>query len=61
MRSQRISPYLVEHRVLHAEGCKDGAQEIAGCRAVWAYERYDPPVIGASSKSPSERTMPVRP
>jgi len=46
-KSQGISPYLVEHRVLHAEGCKDGAQEIAGCRAVWAYERYDPPVIGA--------------
>ena len=46
-RSERISPYLVEHRVLHAEGCRDGAREISGCRAVWAYERYDPPVVGA--------------
>jgi hypothetical protein len=46
-RSERISPYLVEHRVLHAEGCRDGAREIAGCQAVWAYERYDPPVVGA--------------
>jgi hypothetical protein len=46
-RSERISPYLVEHRVLQADGCRDGAREIAGCRTVWAYERYDPPVVGA--------------
>jgi hypothetical protein len=46
-RSDRISPYLAEHRVLHAEGCEGGAREISGCRAVWAYERYEPPVVGA--------------
>jgi len=45
--SDRISPYIAEHRVLHAEDCRDGAKELPGCRKVWVYERYDPPVVGA--------------
>jgi hypothetical protein len=45
-RYDRISPYLAERRVLHAEGCRDGASELPGCRRVWVYERYDPPIVG---------------
>ncbi|HVP67727.1 MAG TPA: hypothetical protein VMT17_10750 [Anaeromyxobacteraceae bacterium] len=43
----RISPYLAERRVLHADGCRDGARELPGCQRVWAYERYEPPVVGS--------------
>jgi len=42
----RVSPYLAERKVLHADGCRDGASELPGCRRVWAYERYDPPMVG---------------
>jgi hypothetical protein len=41
-----VSPYIVEHRVLHAEGCAGGARELPGCKVVWAYEKFDPPVVG---------------
>jgi len=43
----RISPYLAERRLLHREGCREGASDLPGCRAVWAYERYEPPFVGA--------------
>ena len=46
-RYDRVSPYLAERRVLHADGCRDGASELPGCRRVWAYERYDPPLVGS--------------
>jgi hypothetical protein len=41
----RISPYLVHRKVLHAEGCREGAKDLPGCRKVWAYERYEPPLM----------------
>jgi hypothetical protein len=31
--------------VLHAEGCRDGAKDLPGCKKVWAYERYEPPLM----------------
>jgi len=46
-RYGRVSPYLAERRILHAEGCRDGASELPGCRRVWAYERYEPPLVGS--------------
>jgi hypothetical protein len=45
-RSDRISPYIAEHRVLDADRCRDGARELPGCRVAWVYERYEPPVVG---------------
>jgi hypothetical protein len=41
----KISPYLVHRKVLHAEGCREGAKDLPGCRKVWAYERYEPPLM----------------
>jgi hypothetical protein len=43
----RISPYLAKRKVLHAEGCREGARDLPGCRRVWVYERYEPPLVGA--------------
>ena len=43
--SDRISPYLAERKVLHAEGCRDGGKDLPSCRKVWAYERYEPPLM----------------
>jgi hypothetical protein len=40
-----VAPYLVERRVLAADRCQDGARDLPGCRRVWAYERYSPPVV----------------
>jgi hypothetical protein len=45
--SDRLSPYLAHRKVLHAEGCKEGANDLPGCRKVWVYERYEPPIVGA--------------
>jgi hypothetical protein len=42
-----ISPYLAERKVLFGQECRGGARDLPGCRAVWAYERYEPPVVGA--------------
>jgi len=42
-----ISPYLAERRLLHADRCEAGATELPGCRTIWAYERYEPPFVGA--------------
>jgi hypothetical protein len=42
-----ISPYLAERKVLYGKECLGGARDLPGCRAVWAYERYEPPVVGA--------------
>lgn len=43
----RISPYLADRTVLKGVECRGGARDLPGCRAVWAYEKYDPPVVGA--------------
>jgi hypothetical protein len=43
----RISPYLAQRKVLHVEGCRPGAKDLPGCRKVWAYERYEPPLVSA--------------
>lgn len=45
--NDRISPYLVQRKVLRAEGCRDGAGDLPGCRRIWAYERYEPPLLTA--------------
>jgi hypothetical protein len=42
-----VSPYLAERKVLAGTECRGGARDLPGCRAVWAYERYDPPVVGS--------------
>jgi hypothetical protein len=41
----RISPYLAYRKVLHADGCREGASDLPGCKRVWAYERYEPPLM----------------
>lgn len=41
----KISPYLAERKVLHAEGCRDGGKDLPACRKIWAYERYEPPLM----------------
>jgi hypothetical protein len=43
--NDKISPYLAHRKVLHAEGCREGAKDLPGCRKVWAYERYEPPLM----------------
>ena len=43
--SDRISPYLASRKVLHAEGCSEGGKDLPGCRKVWVYERYEPPLM----------------
>jgi hypothetical protein len=43
--NDRISPYLAHRKVLHAEGCRDGVKDLPGCRKVWVYERYEPPLM----------------
>ena len=43
--NDKISPYLAHRKVLHAEGCRDGAKDLPGCRKVWVYERYEPPLM----------------
>ncbi len=43
--SDRISPYLAERKVLHAEGCREGEKDLPGCRTIWVYERYEPPLM----------------
>jgi hypothetical protein len=43
--SDRISPYLASRKVLHAEGCREGGKDLPGCRKVWVYERYEPPLM----------------
>jgi hypothetical protein len=45
--SDRISPYLAHRKVLAAEGCREGQKDLPGCRRVWVYERYEPPLVGA--------------
>jgi hypothetical protein len=45
--SDRLSPYLATRKVLHADGCRDGAKDLPGCRKIWVYERYEPPLVGA--------------
>jgi hypothetical protein len=45
--SDRISPYLAQRKVLHAEGCRPGAKDVPGCKKVWVYERYEPPLLSA--------------
>lgn len=44
--NDRISPYLADRKVLSAEGCKPGQKDLPGCRRVWVYERYAPPLVG---------------
>jgi hypothetical protein len=43
--NDRISPYLAHRKVLHAEGCREGGKDLPGCRKVWVYERYEPPLM----------------
>ena len=43
--NDKISPYLAHRRVLHAEGCREGGKDLPGCRKVWVYERYEPPLM----------------
>jgi hypothetical protein len=43
--SDKISPYLASRKVLHAEGCREGGKDLPGCRKVWVYERYEPPLM----------------
>ena len=43
--SDKLSPYLADRKVLHAEGCRAGEKDLPGCRKVWVYERYDPPLM----------------
>jgi hypothetical protein len=43
--SDKLSPYLAHRKVLHAEGCREGERDLPGCRKVWVYERYDPPLM----------------
>lgn len=43
--SDELSPYLASRKVLHAEGCRDGGKDLPGCRKVWVYERYEPPLM----------------
>jgi hypothetical protein len=45
--NERLSPYLAHRKVLHAEGCREGAKDLPGCRKVWVYERYEPPLLSA--------------
>jgi hypothetical protein len=45
--SDRLSPYLAFRKVLHAEGCRESVKDLPGCRKVWVYERYEPPLVGA--------------
>jgi len=45
--SDRLSPYLAFRKVLHAEECREAVKDLPGCRKVWAYERYEPPLVGA--------------
>jgi hypothetical protein len=40
-------PYLVEERLLGAEGCADGGTRLPECKRAWYYNRVDPPVISA--------------
>jgi hypothetical protein len=40
-----VSPYLAQRKVLHAEGCREGAKDLPGCQRVWVYERYEPPLV----------------
>ncbi|HET6921662.1 MAG TPA: hypothetical protein VFI16_00815, partial [Anaeromyxobacteraceae bacterium] len=44
-RHSQVTPHLAERRVLGADRCQPGASDLPGCRVVWAYERYDPPVV----------------
>jgi hypothetical protein len=41
----RISPYLAQRKVLHAEGCREGQKDLPGCSRIWVYERYEPPLM----------------
>jgi hypothetical protein len=43
--NDKISPYLAHRKVLHAEACRDGAKDLPGCRRVFVYERYEPPLM----------------
>ena len=43
--NDKISPYLAHRKVLHAEGCREGGKDLPGCRKVWVYERYEPPLM----------------
>jgi hypothetical protein len=43
--NDKISPYLAHRKVLHAEGCREGANDLPGCGKVWVYERYEPPLM----------------
>jgi hypothetical protein len=43
--SDKISPYLAQRKVLHAESCRDGGKDLPTCRKVWVYERYEPPLM----------------
>ena len=45
--SERLSPYLAHRKVLHVEGCQGVEKDLPGCRKVWVYERYAPPLMGA--------------
>ncbi len=45
--NEKISPYLSERKVLAAEACQDGQKDLPGCRRIWVYERYAPPLVGA--------------
>ncbi|MEI7703992.1 MAG: hypothetical protein WCK73_05300 [Deltaproteobacteria bacterium] len=49
--NDRISPYLAERKVLHAEGCRGGGKDLPDCRRIWAYERYEPPLMSARDYS----------
>ena len=44
-RHPEVTPHLAERRVLGTDRCRPGASDLPGCRVVWAYERYDPPVV----------------
>jgi hypothetical protein len=41
-----VMPHLLERRVVAAELCQAGAGDLPGCRRVWVYERYRPPLAG---------------
>ena len=40
-----VMPHLEEERFLAGEGCTAGATTIPGCRVIWVYNRFNPPLV----------------
>jgi hypothetical protein len=40
------TPSLAEERLVRSEACAEGATGFPGCRRIWMYNRYEPPLVG---------------